>query len=106
MLDERGEPDSVIRVLVRDQDRVHTSEIFADGRKSLNDFPTAQARVNQQPRSTGPDERRVARAAARQYADLDDKDSSRFRYSYRLYQSFQTISSELFLAALLQWKFP
>ena len=106
MFNERGESDGVIRMLVGDQNRVHTSEIFADGRKSLNDFPTAQARVNQQPRSTGPDERRVPRAAARQYADLDDKESSRFRYSYRLYQSFQTISSELFPASLLQWKFP
>jgi hypothetical protein len=96
----------VIRVLVRDQNRVHASEIFADGRKSLNDFPTAQASVNQQPRSTGPYERRIARAAARQYADLDDNESSRFRYSYRLYQSSQTISLELFSAALLQWKFP
>lgn len=89
-------------MLVRDQNCVHTGEIFADGRKSLNDFPAAQARVNQQPRSAGPDERRIARAAARQYADLDDKESSRFRYSYRLYQSFQTISLELFPAALLK----
>jgi hypothetical protein len=106
MFNERGESDGVIRMLVGDQNRVHTSEIFTDSRKSLNDFPTAQARVNQQPCSTGPDERRIARAAARQYADLDDEESSRFRYSYRLYQSFQTISLKLFPAALLEWKFP
>ena len=66
----------MIRVLVRNQNRVDTGEIFANRRKSLDDFPTAQARVNQQPSFTGPDERRVSRAAARQYTNLDDKDFS------------------------------
>ena len=72
-LNQSCESNGMIRVLVRNQNGIDTSEIFADGRKSLGDFPAAQARVNQQSRFTRPNERRVSRAAARQYANFDDK---------------------------------
>lgn len=74
----------MIRVLMRNQNCIDASEIFPDGRKSLDDFPPAQARVNQQSRFTRPDKNRVSRAAARQYTDLYDKDSSAFPLSSRI----------------------
>jgi hypothetical protein len=70
-------------VLVRNQNCVDTSEILSDRRKSLDDFPPAQACVNQQSRSAGPDKGRVSRAAARQYADLDDNASLTLPFSCR-----------------------
>ncbi len=75
---ERRKPGCVIAMLVRDQNGVDTSEVFPYDRKSLGDFPPAQARVNQQSRSIRRNERRVSCAAAREYADFDDKDSYAF----------------------------
>jgi hypothetical protein len=78
---ERGKAGCVIAVLVCDQNGVNTSEVFPYGRKPLSGFSPAQARVNQQSRSIGRNERRVPCAAAREYADFDDKDSTAFPLS-------------------------
>ena len=65
----------MIGVLVRNQNRIYRSEIFADSRESLRDLPPAQPRINQQPCATGGYESRVSPAAASEYADLDYKNS-------------------------------
>ena len=62
----------VIGMLVRNQDGVDIVERFADRRQALAQFPHAQARVDQDARIFGGQERGVSGTAAGQHAELDD----------------------------------
>src|SRR5207247_480659 len=67
---------NVIGMLVRHQNRVELIEIFPYRGQPRSQLAPAQSRINQQTRTPSGQKRRVAGAAARQNADLNDKSSS------------------------------
>jgi hypothetical protein len=66
-------------MLVRDQNRVQTGDIFPNRRQPFGDLAPTQARIDQDARPLGCDERRVPRAAAGEYANLNDEKSPPLR---------------------------
>jgi len=65
----------MVGMLVGDQDRIEPGWILADRSKPFAGVLETKARIDQQPRALGRDERRVPRAAARKCADPDDNPS-------------------------------
>jgi hypothetical protein len=62
----------MVAMLVRDDDRIETGNVFADGGQALADFAAADARVDQNTRCLGGNENAVAGAAARKDTDFND----------------------------------
>jgi hypothetical protein len=66
-------------MFVRDQNRVKAGDIFSNRRQPFRDLAAAQARIDQDTRPLGGDERRIPGAAACEYANLYDENLLRSR---------------------------
>ena len=62
----------MVAMLMGNQHGIQVLNVFADSRQPGSDLLLAQAGVDQDAGARCRDERRVARTAARQYADFDD----------------------------------
>ncbi len=65
----------VIGMLVGDEDRVELFQGLADRSEAFRQLPHAETGIHQNARLVGNQQRRIARTAARQYAELNDDPS-------------------------------
>ena len=79
--DEPRQPRHVIRVLMRNQNRVDVLRFFADFGEPSRHFAHAEARVDQDARFRRGQKRRVSRTAAGQHAESDDDNSPSLCFS-------------------------
>jgi hypothetical protein len=68
------QPAGVVCMLVREKDRVEGLDVFADGSQAFSGFAPAQTGIDQDSCAAAREERRVARTAASQDAELYDND--------------------------------